>query len=138
MKDLLNVDDVFNLQKNKKEYDDVMIRINRYYRKGGSFVEQKPVLNKRAPYSDLTEVKFKNKINPLHMKYYKEFKNPVHDNNFLMYKEMVREELEDSKYANETPEDKFTSAGDYIDQAVTVYPEEVADDNDYHDEYTDY
>lgn len=97
MKDLLMVNDLFQLQKTKNEYTEIMQKIQRYIIKGGSIIKIKPktfVIPERDPHSNYTKVSFDRKIPKRHLKYYNEFKNPVKDHNFLMHRKKIMEEIE--------------------------------------------
>lgn len=90
MKDLLLVNDTYNLQKIKNEYDYIINKIDdlklgriktNYI---GNLSNTINTLNTINGSSNCSFVSFKNKINPKHAKYIKEFKNPVEDYNFLL------------------------------------------------------
>lgn len=93
MKELLLVNDVYNLQKVKKEYDFISKKIKR----NGSIIPQVSKFEppKQDTFSGYSSVKFENKVNPRHLKYYNEFKSPVKESNILLYKRMAQEEQED-------------------------------------------
>jgi len=83
MKDLLLINDNYNLLKIKKEYDSIITRIDNlklgkiktnYISNGSNQING----------SNCSFVSFTSKINPKHAKYIKEFKNPVADYNFLL------------------------------------------------------
>jgi hypothetical protein len=83
MKDLLLVNDNYNLQKIKKEYDIIISRIEKL--KLGKIKTNYLHSNTGNIGSDnYSCFSFKSRINPNHAKYIKAFKNPVTDYNFLL------------------------------------------------------
>lgn len=81
MKDLLLVNDTFNLQKLKNEYDYIINRIDNL---NFGKIKTNYLNNTETGGETYSHVSFSNKINPKHAKYIKEFKNPVADYNFLL------------------------------------------------------
>lgn len=92
MKDLLLVNDIYNLQKVKKDYDLLNRKLKRR-----PVIQENFESNKlqQDPYSGYCMTKLNGKVNSRHLKYYKSFKNPVQDHNFLVYEKEVREKFED-------------------------------------------
>lgn len=95
MKDLLHANNDYALKKVKKEYDDIIKKINNCnYKEGfGSSKNSLNTFKEKDPHSNYTKVSFKTKIPKSHQKYYDKFRSPVTDYNFLMHKSKVLEEL---------------------------------------------
>lgn len=88
MKELLLVNDIYNLQKIKKEYDYLDNKLKHTSKSETSFVR-----DIADNYSSYVSVGYSNKkINPRYAKYYKDFKTPVQDNNLIIYKSEVKEQ----------------------------------------------
>lgn len=97
MKDLLLVNDIYNLQKVKKDYDLLNRKLKRLPIKENFNISTSTssIQLQQDPYSGYCMTKLNGKVNPRHLKYYKSFKNPVQDHNFLVYEKEVREKFED-------------------------------------------
>lgn len=94
MKDLLLINDIYNLQKIKKEYDLIVKKLKK--RPSLKHIDTNKELQ-QDPYSNYCMTNLNGKINPRHLKYYKNFKNPVKDHNFLIYEKEVKEKFEDEE-----------------------------------------
>lgn len=100
MQDLLYVDDIYNLQKTKKYYDEIMLNIFRLERKGYTCDQKKiKIKQDKDIYTDNSTVSFKHankhNINPLHLRYVRKNKNPVENQNFLIHRRQVENEIDD-------------------------------------------
>lgn len=95
MKDYLLVNDIYNLQKIKKEYDTIQKKIK-------TFVNLKNDDFEIDPYSGYSMTKLNGHVNPRHLKHYKNFKNPVKDYNYLVYEKQVKENFEDLEVNSKT------------------------------------
>lgn len=92
MKDLLLVNDTYNLEKIKKEYDIIQKKLKHKFH-----INLKYENNEKDPYSNYSLTKLNGKVNPRHLKHYQNFKNPVKDYNYLVYEREIKEEFEDTE-----------------------------------------
>lgn len=136
MKELLLVNDIYNLQKIKKEYDYLNRKITHHMQHNTPQKDTCFVKDIADNYSSYTCVNYGNgKINPRYAKYYKDFKTPVQDNNLIIYKADVKEQCKvelDPRKKKEPP-----SEVQIMDEPPTQENEFIGE-SEYNNEYAEY
>lgn len=132
MKELLLVNDMFQLKKCKEEYDIVIRKLSFANARNNKISNPKNGVYKVSPEKDLysryATTNVKPKINP---KFFKQHTTPVQDANFIVYRNEIIEDIEyKQKQEKETKENFY----DIPESAL----ETLDDENDSYNEYESY